>query len=87
MKTPEQLKGAIRNLAKQQNLQAQEVLQIFLFERFIERLSLSPYRENFAYHNIFSVLRSSFSEKFRYSLRLFTYVLCSPEITIKSGSP
>ena len=47
MKTPEQLKGAIRNLAKQQNLQAQEVLQIFLFERFIERLSLSPYRENF----------------------------------------
>lgn len=47
MKNPEQLKGAIRNLAKQQNLQAQEVLQIFLFERFIERLSLSPYRENF----------------------------------------
>ena len=32
MKNPEQLKGAIRNLAKQQNLQAQEVLQIFLFE-------------------------------------------------------
>ena len=32
MKNPEQLKGAIRNLAKQQNLQAQEVLQIFLFD-------------------------------------------------------
>ena len=47
MKTPEQLKGAIRNIAKEKNLHAQEVLQIFMFERILERLSLSPYRENF----------------------------------------
>ena len=42
MKTPEQLKGAIRNLAKKKGIHAQEVLQIFMFERIIERLSVSP---------------------------------------------
>lgn len=47
MKTSEQLKGAIRNAAKDMNLHAQEVLQIFMFERLIERLSVSAYRENF----------------------------------------
>ena len=47
MKTPEQLKGAIRNIAKNNELQAQEVLQLFLFERLLERLSLSPYKNNF----------------------------------------
>lgn len=39
MKTPEQLKGAIRNIAKEKDLHAQEVLQIFMFERILERLS------------------------------------------------
>ena len=33
MKTPEQLKGAIRSMAAKKNLRAQEVLQMFLFER------------------------------------------------------
>lgn len=47
MKTPEQLKGAIRNLAKEKGIHAQEVLQIFMFERIIERLSISAYREIF----------------------------------------
>ena len=47
MKSPEQLKGAIRNIAKEKNLHAQEILQIFMFERFLERLSLSPYKRNF----------------------------------------
>lgn len=31
MKTPEQLKGAIRNLSAKKNLRAQEVLQMFLY--------------------------------------------------------
>ena len=30
MKTPEQLKGAIRSMATKKNLRAQEVLQVFL---------------------------------------------------------
>ena len=37
MKTPEHLKGAILNLAKEKGIHAQEVLQIFTFERIIER--------------------------------------------------
>ena len=47
MKTPEQLKGAIRNLAKKKGIHAQEVLQIFMFERIIERLSVSLYKDRF----------------------------------------
>ncbi len=47
MKTLEQLKGAIRNLAKEKGIHAQEVLQIFMFERIIERLSISPYKDRF----------------------------------------
>lgn len=47
MKTPEQLKGAIRNIAKKNNLMPQEVLQMFLFERILERLSVSEYKDNF----------------------------------------
>lgn len=47
MKTPEQLKGAICNLAKEKGIHAQEVLQIFMFERIIERLSISPYKDKF----------------------------------------
>lgn len=47
MKTPEQLKGAIRNIATKRNLKPQEVLQMFLFERILDRLSISKYRDNF----------------------------------------
>ena len=47
MKTPEQLKGAIRKLAKEKGIHAQEVLQIFMFERIIERLSVSLYKDRF----------------------------------------
>jgi len=44
LKTLEQLKGAIRNIAKEKQLKPQEVLQMFLFERILERLSLSRYK-------------------------------------------
>ena len=47
MKTPEQLKGAIRNIAAKKNLRPQEVLQMFLFQRVLERLANSNYRNNF----------------------------------------
>lgn len=47
MKTPEQLKGAIRNIAEMRNLRPQEVLQMFLFERILERLSASRFQDNF----------------------------------------
>lgn len=47
MKTPEQLKGSIRSMAAKKNLRAQEVLQMFLFERILERLAASQYQHNF----------------------------------------
>ena len=47
MKTPEQLKGTIRSMAARKKLRAQEVLQMFLFERVLERLANSDYKDNF----------------------------------------
>lgn len=47
MKTPEQLKGALRNLANSKRIRADALLQIFLFERIIERLSKSKYVDQF----------------------------------------
>ncbi len=47
MMNPESLKGKIKNIAKNKNLRSQEVLQMFFFERFLERLSHSKYRINF----------------------------------------
>lgn len=38
---PEQLKGQIRAMSNKAGLRAQEVLQMFLFERFLVRLSKS----------------------------------------------
>jgi len=46
-RTPEQLKGQIRHFATQRGLQPQEVLQMFLLERVLERLSKSKYARNF----------------------------------------
>lgn len=47
MKSAEQIKGKIKNIAGKKNLKPQEVLQIFMFERVVERLSVSPYKDNF----------------------------------------
>ncbi len=41
------LKAKIRNLAKQKNMSAQVVLQNYMFERFLERLSKSQYKDKF----------------------------------------
>ena len=37
MKGAEQIKGAVKSIAKKMNLKPQEVLQIFMFERLVER--------------------------------------------------
>jgi predicted nucleotidyltransferase component of viral defense system len=47
MLTPEQLKGKIRNIAREKNLSSQEILQMYLFEKVLERLSKSEYAKNF----------------------------------------
>lgn len=41
------LKGRIKNYAKNNNIAAQVVLQKYMFERFLERLSMSEYSEKF----------------------------------------
>lgn len=41
------LKGKIKNYAKSKSIAAQVVLQNYMFERFLARLSLSDYREKF----------------------------------------
>lgn len=43
----ESIKGKIRSFAEKKNLKSQEVLQIYFFERFLERLSKSKYKNNF----------------------------------------
>jgi predicted nucleotidyltransferase component of viral defense system len=41
------LKAKIRNLAKQKNIPAQVVLQNYMFERLLERLSVSDFKDKF----------------------------------------
>ena len=41
------LKAKIRNLSKEKGIKAQVLLQNYMFERFLERLSLSKYVDNF----------------------------------------
>jgi len=42
-----QMKGWIKNLSAQTGTHANTLLQNYMLERFLERLSLSPYRGNF----------------------------------------
>lgn len=42
-----QLKAAINNYARANNIAAQVVLQNFMFERFLARLARSPYKDHF----------------------------------------
>lgn len=41
------LKAKIKNLSRAKNMSAQVVLQNYMFDRFLIRLSQSPYRDNF----------------------------------------
>ena len=47
MNTSKQLKDLINNKAKQYNLNPQILLTRFFMERFLERISLSKYKNNF----------------------------------------
>ena len=52
----ESIKGKIRSMAEKKNLKSQEVLQIYFFERFLERLSKSKYKNNFVIKREFFIL-------------------------------
>lgn len=47
MKTSEQIKGAIRNISKKTGVNPNSLLQMWLFEGILEKLSKSKYSENF----------------------------------------
>ena len=47
MKNAMQLKALIKNLAKEKCISAQLVLQNYMLERFLERISLSSYRDDY----------------------------------------
>ena len=43
MKNTNQLKSIVKNIAKEKNISAQLVLQNYMLERFLERISNSQY--------------------------------------------
>ena len=47
IKNAMQLKAFIKNQAKEKNISAQLVLQNYLLERLLERISISSYKNNF----------------------------------------
>lgn len=46
-KNPMQLKAFIKNKAAEKNISAQLVMQNYVMERLLERISLSKYQHNF----------------------------------------
>ena len=47
MKSSTQLKALIRNLSKEKKIDAHILMRNYMLERFLERISLSPYKNNF----------------------------------------
>lgn len=47
MRNPMQLKAIVKNIAKEKKVSAQLVLQNYMLERFLERVSLSDYKSRF----------------------------------------
>ena len=47
MKNAMQLKAIVKNLAKEKHISAQLIMQNFMLERLLERISVSEYRQNF----------------------------------------
>ena len=45
--TSKQLKDKVRNISHGDNQTAQMLIRNFIMERFLERVSISPYRNNF----------------------------------------
>lgn len=46
-KNPRQLKDWIKNLSKKINVENNIILQNYMLERLLERISVSKYKENF----------------------------------------
>jgi hypothetical protein len=53
LSSPRQLKDWIKKIAKKNNLAANTVLQNYMMERFLERVAVSRYRDNFILKGVF----------------------------------
>ena len=56
IKNIQSLMDKSKNFAKEKGLSVQEVLQNYMFERFLERLSKSEYNENFIIKGRFFII-------------------------------
>ena len=45
--TPAQLKGRLKNLTNQHRANARTLMRLYMMERFLERIAVSEYRDNF----------------------------------------
>jgi predicted nucleotidyltransferase component of viral defense system len=45
--TAAQVKGRIKNIALKNGADSRVLMRIYMMERFLERVSLSPYKDNF----------------------------------------
>ena len=45
--TAPQIRGRIKNLAKENNADPRVLMRLYMMERFLERVSVSKYRDNF----------------------------------------
>ncbi len=45
--TPTQLKAKVKNISREKEVDPQLVLRHFMMEKFLKKISESPYRENF----------------------------------------
>ena len=65
MKTSTQLKALIRNLSKDKGIKAEILLRNFMFERLLERIAVSEYKNQFILKGgmlIASIVGMEFSE-------------------------
>ena len=53
--TSKQLKDKVRNISHGNNEIAQMMIRCFIMERFLERISLSEYKNNFILENLTEV--------------------------------
>jgi len=47
VKTSTQLKALLRNISKKSNVESEVLLRNFMLERFLERIAVSDYKQNF----------------------------------------
>lgn len=80
--TPEQVKGRIKNVAKENKADARTLMRIYMMERFLERVASSQYKDNFIIKGGMLVtamvgvaLRETFKSKFHCPLMRWNLLL------------